>query len=353
MEGRLPCPHVTFYTSSGWGRWGLGRFRVAVDWLRLPLLVLLAVRQILQNSSDAIMTLLHGRFYFAAWAAGRITGKPLIVFVHDYFLSDTGSLSGKMVKVGTRAVLRSAARIYAVSDGMRQKLRNEFGVESHLQLPATKALIVEAAGRPWGVWNKNLRIVYAGAITRAVEDCLDLLIRVITDGGLKQHGIDTAEIQMFSKIQPEQVMALGWSHCSVKVTPWIPQSQVPQALAKADILFLPFSFREDMRDTTETAFPSKTADYLASGRPILVFGPNYSSLVKYASQQGFAEVVREFSSVSLARGILNIALSPSRQKTLATRSLEIFSRNHEIESQQDEFKLSLHEVARSTADNLN
>ena len=45
----------------------------------------------------------------------------------------------------------------------------------------------------------------------------------------------------------------------------------------------------------ETAFPSKIADYLAAGKPILVFGPRYSSLVRYASEQGFAEIVDEFS----------------------------------------------------------
>jgi hypothetical protein len=53
----------------------------------------------------------------------------------------------------------------------------------------------------------------------------------------------------------------------------MPQSELPRILSSADILFLPYSFSQIARKAIETAFPSKIADYLAAGRPILVFGP--------------------------------------------------------------------------------
>jgi hypothetical protein len=112
-------------------------------------------------------------------------------------------------------------------------------------------------------------------------------------------------------------------------------------LASGDILFLPFSFLESSRHAVETAFPSKTADYVASGKPILVFGPKYSSLVRYAREVGFAEVVDEFNPAALAHGIQRIALSPAHQNNLAARSLEVFSRNHDIERQQIQLQVLL------------
>jgi glycosyltransferase involved in cell wall biosynthesis len=339
-EGRLACPQITFPTSRGWGRWGLGRIRVALDWLRLPLLTLLAVRLIRRHSSQVVMTLLHGRFYFAACAAARITGTPYVVFVHDYYLDNKDSTFARLLRFGTGMVTRHAARVYAVSAGMQEKLKNEFGVDSELQMPATKTTLI-APSEVVRVGNEQLRILYAGAITTAVEDSLDMLIRIVADGGLKRFGINSAMLHVFSVIKPEQLRRRNWHHPDVHVSSWIPQDEIPQTLSRADILFLPFSFRDDERGTTETAFPSKTADYLASGRPILVFGPKYSTLVRYARQEGFAEIVDEFTTAALGKGIRNVALSQSRQRALARRSLETFAKSHDIERQRREFQSSL------------
>jgi glycosyltransferase involved in cell wall biosynthesis len=343
-EGRLACPQFTFATSRGWGRWGLGRIRVALDWLRLPLLTLVAIRLIRRHSSQVVMTLLHGRFYFAACAAARITGTPYVVFVHDYYLDSKESAFARLIRFGTGVAARHADRVYAVSAGMQQKLKKEFGVDSELQLPGTKSAVI-ASSEVVSARNEQVRILYAGAITNAVEDSLDMLIRIVADDGLKEFGLDSAILQVFSVIKPEQLRRRNWDHPNVQVSSWIPQGQIPETLSRADILFLPFSFREDERGTTETAFPSKTADYLASGRPILVFGPKYSTLVRYARQEGFAEIVDEFDAAALRTGIQNIALSQSRQQALARRSLETFAKNHDIERQRREFQTLLRELS--------
>src|ERR1700728_848126 len=43
-EGRLACAHVAFPTTTGWGRWGLGRIKNAIDWLMLPVLTLITTK---------------------------------------------------------------------------------------------------------------------------------------------------------------------------------------------------------------------------------------------------------------------------------------------------------------------
>lgn len=323
----------------------MGRIRTALDWLRLPWLTVRVIRLIRLYASEVVVTILHGKFYFGVWAAARITRTPYIVFVHDYYLNDKRSIPSKIVRFVTRLALRDAAKVFAISPGMRERLQSDLGAKSEVQLPATKAHPTITNQRVW-VRNENLCIVYAGAITNAVDDCLGLLIQALIDGALKRCGIDSARIQLYSAISPEQLKARGWRHPDVHVSSWISQADLPQALSKADILFLPFSFRKGVRDSIETAFPSKTADYLASGRPILVFGPKYSTLVRYASQERFAEVVDEFNADALARGIQNIALSPLHQRTLGTRSVETFSRNHDIEHQRREVERLLGKLAR-------
>jgi hypothetical protein len=87
-----------------------------------------------------------------------------------------------------------------------------------------------------------------------------------------------------------------------------------------------------------------TADYLAVGKPVLVFGPKSSTLVRYATEQGFAEIVDEFSGPALAREIQNIQISPIHRKKLSARALEVFSANHDSKSQQDKFYLTLERI---------
>jgi glycosyltransferase involved in cell wall biosynthesis len=144
-----------------------------------------------------------------------------------------------------------------------------------------------------------------------------------------------------------EMRSCGWNHEDIVYRSWVPQAELASALSSADILFLPYSFLEGSRDAVETAFPSKTADYLAAGKPILVFGPKYSSLVRYASEQGFAEVVDEFSSAALAKSIQKIAFSPLYREHLAARALEVFSANHDIRYQQQKFYLMLGKIIRT------
>ena len=72
---------------------------------------------------------------------------------------------------------------------------------------------------------------------------------------------------------------------------WVSQAELAQAMASADILFLPYSFLPAERSFRATSFPAKTADYLASGRPILIFSPPDSSIVEYAREFAFACIV--------------------------------------------------------------
>jgi glycosyltransferase involved in cell wall biosynthesis len=146
---------------------------------------------------------------------------------------------------------------------------------------------------------------------------------------------------LYTQLSPEKIRDWGWDHPSISVQGWVPQKELQCVLRSADILFLPFSFSERARYAVESAFPSKTADYLAAGQPILVFGPPYSSLVRYAAEQGFAEIVDEFSPDALARGIHNLVASPEHRDTLASRALEVFSQHHDIDRQRSQFLLML------------
>jgi hypothetical protein len=51
--------------------------------------------------------------------------------------------------------------------------------------------------------------------------------------------------------------------------------------AECDLVWLPYSQREDMRSLYETHFPSKLTEYLALGMPVAITGPGYASGVRW------------------------------------------------------------------------
>jgi glycosyltransferase involved in cell wall biosynthesis len=344
-EGRLTCAHIAFPTTNGWGRWGLGRMKNVIDWLMIPVLTLVTIHLIRTRRIEVIMTIAHGRFFVVAALAGWITRTPYIVVMHDDKFTPAERQSWVLkyvLRSSVRWAFLRAGHIYAISPEMQQLLKSEYGVDSELQRPGTErdrrsdSAMTRLSARP-----HSAVILFAGAITDAVEDSLKLLAEILVTGKLQVCGIQSAELHLYTQLSPERIRDWGWDHPSISVHGWVSQQELQGVLQSADILFLPFSFSERVRYAVESAFPSKTADYLAAGKPILVFGPPYSSLVHYGAQEGFAEIVTEFSADALARGIHNIVASPEHRDTLASRALEVFSQHHDIDRQRSQFLLML------------
>jgi len=335
-DGRLACDEITVQLSEGHGRFGLGHIRTALNWLRVPLITADVWRTIRRRQIVAVLTILHGQFYFAAALAARLRRVPYIVVVHDDYVSQMNIAARMLV----RAILRNAAHVYCVSPGMQETMRSQFGVDSELQWPSTERPALNSVRRRGG----ELSILYAGSVTSAVEDSLKSLTDLITSGRLREYGIQDVKLHLYTAVKDEQKRAWGWDHPDIFIHPWVGQSELLQVLRNADILFLPFSFLAKERHTVEAAFPSKTADYLASGTPIVVFAPNYSSLVAYARREGFGEIVSEQDPELLARAIVRIAANPSHRQTLSKRSLAVFSKNHDIGQQRAGFLRTLNSI---------
>jgi glycosyltransferase involved in cell wall biosynthesis len=90
---------------------------------------------------------------------------------------------------------------------------------------------------------------------------------------------------------------------------------------EAHALFVPMSFDECDRGNMQMAFPSKLADYTATGLPLLIYGPSYCSAVVWArDNQGVAEVVE--NKADLNNAINRLANDPSHRLALGKRALD-------------------------------
>jgi len=87
-------------------------------------------------------------------------------------------------------------------------------------------------------------------------------------------------------------------------------------------------------------FPSKLADCSAIGVPLLIYGPNYCSAVRWARENpGVAEVVE--APDGLAEVVQRLAGDPVLRQELGTRALEIGHRYFAHETVQGVFNRTL------------
>lgn len=342
VQGKLRCKHLIFPTSNETGRWGLGRAKTLIDWILIPALILIALWTVYRTNTKVIVTIADGHFFIAAAVVSLISGIPFILILHDDWVASTESRSYFLCHFARplfKVVAHSARHIYAVSPPMQEMLQREFGVESELQMPA---------GEPWGHEEEcgyeeskmrsaeTLRILYAGTGSTTMEDSLDLLVEAISTEHTIRKNTEW-ELHLYTPTSEEHTRRKGWDHSRIRTHGWVDQEELKRAIAEADVLFLPFSFREDERYATERAFPSKTSDYLASGKPILVLAPPYSSIVRYAREFECAEIVDRPDPVALTEAINKLAASENYRAQLSRNSRRAFLLNHDMTQQRASF----------------
>jgi glycosyltransferase involved in cell wall biosynthesis len=338
---RLKCRHAVFPTTNETGRWGLGRLKFLLDWLLIPVLALTGVWLIKRRDLKVILTIAHGHFFIAAALASLMTSAPLVLIVHDDWVSWLEKTSYVMKGLYAplfKFALRSSAHIFAVSPGMQKLLREEFQVDSELQLPSTESHQSAQPSQSIQSHPRTFRIMYAGIGSGVVVEGLDLIVQTIKSGKLRALGLESCELHLYITSTEEEIRRLGWDHEAVKIHGWVSQQELRKALALADALFLPYSFSEEQRYFTTSSFPSKSADYLASGKPMLILSPPYSSIVEYAQRYKFAEVVDRPSEEFLAQGIYELWSNQEHYTKLCRNAIKTFNLNHNIEAQRISFQ---------------
>lgn len=106
---------------------------------------------------------------------------------------------------------------------------------------------------------------------------------------------------------------------------------MPDVQTRADILFIPLAFKTPSSVVTRTALAGKLAEYLISGRPILIQAPEESFTALYGTREGFAEVVTESGATPITQSIERLITDRAYAEKYITRAQETFSKYHDIE----------------------
>jgi glycosyltransferase involved in cell wall biosynthesis len=264
---------------------------------------------------EGVLTVAHGFGWLAAAALASKRKLPLHLIVHDDWprVADVAPHFRNWLEDRFATVYRGAQSRLCVSPAMSRIYEERYGATASVIYPSRAADCADFAEPPARLADrdKQFTIAFAGTINSGGY------VRALT---LLQKALEPIDGRLL--IFGPSISYATLNHRNTEIRGLLSASELLVTLrGDADALFVPMSFDDSDRTNMELAFPSKLADYTATGVPLLIYGPSYCSAVAWARENpGVAEVVETESD--LPGAIQRLAKNPDKRISLGKRALD-------------------------------
>ena len=269
---------------------------------------------------EAVLTVAHGFGWLAAAEIAKHRHVPLHLVVHDDWprVAQVAPRFRQWIDDQFGNIYRQAQARLCVSPAMSRFYEERYGAPADVVYPsrAADATVFEAPPARLGKNNSQFTIAFAGTInSQGYIDALRALQNALRPV--------SGRLLIFGPLSADVARRVGLSDPNTTICGLLRSDQLLARLREeGDALFVPMSFAEVDRNNMEMAFPSKLADYTATGLPLLIYGPTYCSAVIWARDNpGVAEVVESESGLSAA--VASLAQHPEHRLAIGTRVLEV------------------------------
>lgn len=246
------------------------------------------------RDTDAILTVAHGLAWIEARTVAIICRKPLITIVHDWYPDASGCPRSALWvwDYCFRQLLQQSDLVFAVSEGMAAEIGPHPNLRVLPPIPDPNLQISPArtsSHRPW-------QLYYSGFCGGLYHPLLQQLINAVEqDERFQLHLSGSAQDSLIVPLHQQRICCSGFMEGAA----W------QQAFDTADALVLVLSFEARHYRHLATHFPSKLVEYANRGRPIVIWGPPWSSAVQWAQGQTSVLCVSDPSAERLLNSIDN------------------------------------------------
>jgi glycosyltransferase involved in cell wall biosynthesis len=123
-----------------------------------------------------------------------------------------------------------------------------------------------------------------------------------------------------------------------------PPDEAADVLASADALLVVMSFEKEHELFMRTSFTTKFLDYVAFGKPVILWGPEYCTPVRVARKHGGAAVVSSSDSDAVVSLCRQIATDSALSEKLSHEALQLHQTLFSPDRLQDIFVRKITEL---------
>lgn len=331
---------------------GLRLLATMVDYVRALISRVNGIARITREQQCAKVIACTGHIFdpFAAFLASRRTKTPLIVYAFDYYAYQFDAVEGVLglviricARLFERIVIPRAALVIVPNEFMRDEYARRYGCQLAIVHNPLDSEPTEPSASPWPTVSGTIRLMYTGSVYTPHIQALQTVLKA-----LDQDGAEHIHLSLHTPQSAEELARLNLSG-RFDQPGCLDQAGIRAAQAKADILLLPFGFRTPYPAIIKTSAPGKLAEYLASGRPILVHAPADTFLAWYFRQNDCGWVVDQDDPQRLLSAIEEIATNPELRQARCARAWACAVRDFSPENGRQAFLDAISQVPPTPA----
>jgi len=221
---------------------------------------------------------------------------------------------------------------FCTSDGMQEMLGPH--PNSHVIYPMPGRHRVPE--KSWPPSNGKFRLVYVGAVENFYGRMLCSLIEKIET---------TNDLEIFV-VGPNDWPAESLQRAKAKgiCLGFMPAEEAAKVVAGADALLVVMSFEKEHELCMRTSFRTKFLDYVAFGKPVILWGPEYCTPVRVARKHGGAAVVSYSDADAVVALSRQIAADSALSEKLSNEALQLHQTLFNPDRLQDIFVQKITEL---------
>lgn len=287
---------------------------------------------------EAVLTVTDGVSWIVGARLASQLNAPLHLICHDEWVRGTGDQKEGWRERVFGEIYRQAASRLCVSPFMIEDYTRRFGASGTLLYPSRAKSTAHFVEPPERLGQQPARFtcvfagnIFCGSVFAALRRISSALIPL--DG----------KLMIFGPLSAAQARTKGLDAANIEFGGLLSSARLLEVLReRADALVVPMSFEAAARTNMETSFPSKLADYTAAGVPLLIYGPDYCSAVRWARDNGgVAEVVASEDDKELVRTVGRLAADAPRRVLMAKAALAAGKQYFSYEAASNVFRMAL------------
>ncbi len=304
------------------------------------------LRAFIERERPDVIFAAPGAAKFLYRMADKIAKKhhlPLVTYICDdcYFVRPAKGLLGRWQTHALRKTIarhvRRAQTAITISEPIAALYRDAFGTATETVMtgagfPIAKSPLPRTLPRG---------LTYLGGIRcnryRSLADIGEALDRLNAENGTD------FTLDIYTEEQDEEILALLRAHASVRLHGYVTGDEFRRVFEGADILLHVEAFDAESIDLVKHSISTKIADSLASGIPLLAYGPASIASITHLEQYGAALTVTD--KAALERGLRDILFDPAGNRARTLRALALAHRHHDAAENSRRVHAILEEAA--------
>jgi glycosyltransferase involved in cell wall biosynthesis len=251
---------------------------------------------------------------------------------------------GKMRRL-LRGLVGKAALRLAIGDAMAAEYAQLYGAPFRAFQNAVATDRVAALRRDIASVGQPARLVYTGSVLGFAQ-AASLAACCRAAAALRRDGLDL-RVDIYSpSFQLEPLRPLFAVDPCITLNETIGDDDTYfRVLAEADLLLLPANFDAASMRYIRLSMPTKLPAYLASGTPILVYGPTGLAQVDDATREGWGLVADQPSPEALQQAMRRLLSDAELRRSLSARARRLAAARHDIAKVRRDFQRTLASTA--------